>query len=72
MMNSISPSDLGIPEEKVYVFKYGGRPLYIRLALEDAERLEARARKHGISAAELMRRIVKQHLDGDDWRRSDM
>jgi Ribbon-helix-helix protein, copG family len=72
MINWIPPSELGIPEERVCVFKYGGRPLYIRFTLEDAERLEARARKHGISATELMRRMIKQHLDGDDPRPSDM
>jgi hypothetical protein len=71
-MNWIPTTKLGIPQEKVYAFHNGGRPLFIRLALLDAERLEARARKHGLSATELMRRIIKQHLDGDDWRPSDM
>ena len=71
MKNSIPPSDLGIPEEKVYAFKYGGRPLFIRLPLPYAARLEARARTHGLSATELMRRMIKQQLDGDDWRGGD-
>jgi len=69
-MNRIPPSELGIPEERVYVLQWG-RPLFIRLPLSNAERLEARARKHRISTTELIDRIIKQHLDGDDWRGSD-
>jgi len=65
-MNRIPPSDLGIPEERVYVLQWG-RSLFIRLPLSDAERLEARARKRGLSPTELIDRIIKQHLDGDDW-----
>jgi hypothetical protein len=67
-MSWISPTALGIPEEKVFLFKYGGRPLFIRLSLLDAARLEARARTLGLSPSELIRRWINQHLDGDDWR----
>jgi ribbon-helix-helix CopG family protein len=35
----------------------------IRLTFVDAKRLETRARKRGMSATELMRRMIKQHLD---------
>ena len=65
-MNRIPPSELGIPEERVYVLQWR-RPLYIRLDLQLAQRLEARARKRGLSPTELIDRIIKQHLDGDDW-----
>jgi hypothetical protein len=66
-MNPIPPQVIGIPEEKVYLFQYGGRPLFIRLTLADAARLEARARKHGLCATQFIKALIKRHLDGDDW-----
>jgi ribbon-helix-helix CopG family protein len=71
MMSSISPSNLGITEEKIYLFQWGRRSLFIRLTLLDAERLDARARKRGVSATEFIRRFISQYLDGDDWRGND-
>jgi predicted DNA-binding protein len=46
------------------MFSTGDRPLFIRFMLAVAERLEARARTRGTTAAELVRRIIREDLDG--------